>query len=239
MRGDLNDQFQRAQSATGDDNSQKVIIGAAIFMAFVFIAMIVAGLVFFVKTVDKFVEAEPETHINRELVTQINDLNQQLYPDVGTNSASSNFQYGIVDGTSYYSEFSGVKFTAPADWHLTSYAESIASSSPKDLTASSGNMASSVIIQYESMKNYGYKSIDDAIASIINIAETQNNTILDKKAQTKWGGNKFEGVIYKKEFAGYPTYYEVVCTQLNGYCLKITLSASSEQDLSILRAYFK
>lgn len=239
MRGDLNDQFQRAQTVTDDDNSQKIIVGAAIFMAFVFIVIVVAGLVFFVKTVDKFIEAEPETHISRELATQVNELNQQLYPDVNNNSGNSDFQYGTVEGTNYYSEFSGIKFTAPADWMFTSYAESLPSSSPKDLTASSGNMSMSVIIQYESMKNYGYKSVDDAIDSLLSIAENQNSTILDKKAQTKWGGNKFEGIIYKKVFANYPTYYEVLCTQLNGYCLKITLSASSEQDLSILRAYFK
>ncbi|MDO5449066.1 MAG: hypothetical protein Q4F70_05605 [Clostridia bacterium] len=239
MRGDLNDQFQRAQTASGEDNSQKIIVGAAIFLAFVFLAMVIAGLVFFVKTVDKFVEAEPETHINRELVTQVNELNQQLYPDVNTNSGSSNFQYGTVEGTNYYSEFSGIKFTPTSDWVLTSYAESLASSSPKDLTASSGNLSSSVIIQYESMKNYGYSSIDDAIASAKTIAEQQNNRIIDSKAQTKWGGNKFEGIIYEKNFSGYLTYYEVLCTQINGYCLKITISAGSEQDLSIVRAYFK
>ena len=86
---------------------------------------------------------------------------------------------------------------------------------------------------------YGYKSIDDAIASVTKIAQGQNNQIVDKSAKTKWGGNKFEGIIYKKEFvSGYPTYYEVVCTQIGDYCLKITLSASSDSDLSVLRSYF-
>ena len=245
MRGDLNDQFQRAQTAMDDDNSQKVIIGVAAFMAFAFIAMVVAGIVFFVKTVDKFVEAEPETHINREIVTQMDRLNDQLF-NGGTGSSlsgegqsTSTFQYGSVDGTSYYSELSGISFRAPSDWNFTSYAEKIAPTSPKDLTASSGNMASSVIIQYENMKMYGYKSIDDAIASVTKIAQGQNNQIVDKNAKTKWGGNKFEGIIYKKEFvSGYPTYYEVVCTQIGDYCLKITLSASSDSDLSVLRSYF-
>ena len=245
MRGDLNDQFQRAQTAMDDDNSQKVIIGVAAFMAFAFIAMVVAGIVFFVKTVDKFVEAEPETHINREIVTQMDRLNDQLFNGgtgsslSGEDQSTSTFQYGSVDGTSYYSELSGISFRAPSDWNFTSHAEKIAPTSPKDLTASSGNMASSVIIQYENMKMYGYKSIDDAIASVTKIAQGQNNQIVDKSAKTKWGGNKFEGIIYKKEFvSGYPTYYEVVCTQIGDYCLKITLSASSDSDLSVLRSYF-
>ena len=245
MRGDLNDQFQRAQTAMDDDNSQKIIIGVAAFMAFAFIAMVVAGIVFFVKTVDKFVEAEPETHINREIVTQMDRLNDQLFNGgtgsslSGEDQSTSTFQYGSVDGTSYYSELSGISFRAPSDWNFTSYAEKIAPTSPKDLTASSGNMASSVIIQYENMKMYGYKSIDDAIASVTKIAQGQNNQIVDKSAKTKWGGNKFEGIIYKKEFvSGYPTYYEVVCTQIGDYCLKITLSASSDSDLSVLRSYF-
>ena len=245
MRGDLNDQFQRAQTAMDDDNSQKIIIGVAAFMAVAFIAMVVAGIVFFVKTVDKFVEAEPETHINREIVTQVDRLNDQLF-NGGANSnanqqgqVNSTFAYGTVDGTSYYSELSGISFRAPSDWSFTSYAESIAPTSPKDLTASSGNMSSSVIIQYENMKMYGYKSIDDAIASVTKIAQGQNNQIVDKNAKTKWGGNKFDGIIYKKEFvSGYPTYYEVVCAQIGEYCLKITLSASSDSELSVLRSYF-
>ncbi|MBQ2499909.1 MAG: hypothetical protein II522_00370, partial [Clostridia bacterium] len=67
MRGDLNDQFQRAQSAAnGDNTSERVIIGVAIFMAVCFIAMIVGITVFVVKTLDKFVEAEPATNINPE-----------------------------------------------------------------------------------------------------------------------------------------------------------------------------
>ncbi|MCR4747145.1 MAG: hypothetical protein K5836_01595 [Clostridiales bacterium] len=248
MRGDLNDQFQRAQSAAnGDNTSERVIIGVAIFMAVCFIAMIVGITVFVVKTLDKFVEAEPATNINPELVTQINDLNNQIFnggkqnPDGGGSIASdSNFKFGTVNGTSYYSEFSGVSFTAPADWLFTSYASDTVSTSPRDLSATGNHMSSSVVIQYESKKANGYQSTDDALKSTRIMASEQNNTIVDNKASTKWGGNKFVGIIYKNEVvASYPTYYEVLVAEVNGYMLRITLSAGSENDLAIVRSYFK
>lgn len=248
MRGDLNDQFQRAQSAAnGDNTSEKVIIGVAAFMAIAFIAMVIGITVFIVKSLDKFIEAEPATNINPELVTQINDLNNQIFnggsqnPDgSGSVASDANFKFGTVNGTSYYSEFSGVSFTAPADWLFTSYASDTVSTSPKDLSATGNHMSSSVIIQYESKKANGYQNASDALVSTQTVATGQNNTIVDNKASAKWGGNKFVGIIYKNEVVpSYPTYYEVLVAEVNGYILRISLSAASENDLAILRTYFK
>lgn len=248
MRGDLNEQFQRAQNAAGADNtSEKVIIGVAIFVAVCFIAMVIGITVFIVKTIDKFIEAEPATNINPEIVTRINEANKNIFGGDTTDSGSSgsysgdpNFKFGEVNGTKYYSEYSGVSFTAPGDWILTSYAGTSSSSSPRDMSATGNNMSSSVVIQYENMKANGYTSADDALNSTRTVASSQNNSLVDDKASAKWGGNKFRGIIYKNTVvAAYPTYCEVLCAEVNGYVLRITLSAGSENDLAILRTYFK
>ena len=245
MRGDLNEQFQRAQSAAGGDNtSEKVIVGVAVFVAVCFIAIVIGITVFVVKTIDKFIEAEPQTNINPELVTRINDLNQRAFggdtTDTSNKYADPNFKYGTVNGTSYYSEYSGVSFNAPSDWILTSYAASTPSTSTRDMSATGNRMSSSVIIQYESMKANGYTSLDDALKTSRTTANSQNNTLVDDKVSAKWGGNKFTGLIYKNTLvASNPTYCEILVAEVNGYILRITLTASSEDNLAILRTYFK
>ena len=243
MRGDLNDRFQRAQSAAnGDNTSEKVIIGVAVFVAVCFLLIIVGMTIFAVKTIDKFIDAEPATKINPETVTRINDAGNRIFGGDTSDSGStdSNFRFGTVNGTSYYSEYSGVSFTAPSDWILTSYASSGAASSMKDMTGTGNSMRSSVIIQYESKKANGYESVDDALKTTFTVASSQNNTLVDDRASAKWGGNKFTGVIYKNSVvSSVSTYYEVLVSEVNGYMLRITLSAPSEDELAILRTYFK
>lgn len=243
MRGDLNDQFQRAQSATSDDNtSEKVIIGVSIFVAVCFIAMIVGITIFVVKTLDKFIETEPSTNISRELVTQINDLNNQIFNGGSTSgdtgsvtAASDGFEYGTIEGTTYYSRFSGITFAAPNDWILTSYASNNPSRSPKDMSASGNGMNCSVTIQYENMKTNNYRSAEAALDSTQKMIDSYGYTVLEKNASVKWGGNKFTGIIFKDTFSNYK---EVLVAEVNGYILKISLSASSDTNLSICRSYF-
>ncbi len=244
MRGDLNDQFQRAQSAGSDDNtSEKIIIIVSIIVALCFISIIIGGTVFFVKTLDKFIDAEPATNINPELVTQINDINSKIYG--GTSSTTSGtgavttgsdgFEFGSVDGTTYYSKFSGISFVAPSDWIMTSYATNNPSRSPKDMSASGNGMGCSVTLQYESMKYNNYGDASDALESTKKMIENYGYTIIDNNATSKWGGNKFKGIIFKDTFGSYK---EVLVSEVNGYVLKITISGSDETNLSICRSYF-
>ncbi|MBQ0136235.1 MAG: hypothetical protein KBS43_05830 [Oscillospiraceae bacterium] len=249
MRGDLNDQFQRAQNAANDDNTtQKIIIGVSIFVAFCFFAIIIAGVVFFCKTADKFINTEPVTSINRELVTEINDINSQLFgngstsntgSNIGSNTAggltNSDFEFGTITGTTYRSNFSGLTFVAPNDWILTSYATSSPSKSPKDMSASGNGMNCSVTLQYESMKTNGYKNADDSLESTQKMIDSYGYSVIDKNAVAKWGGNKFSGIIFKDTFGNYK---EVLVSEVNGYVLKITLSGSTEDNLAICRSYF-
>lgn len=228
MRGDLNDQFQRAQGVSADDNtSQKIIIAVAITLAVCFILIVIVGVIFITKTMDKFVDAEGTESYNTEVVTD----------DTGAIVATptTEFQYGVIDGTTYYSSFSGIRFAAPSDWMFTSYETARPSKSPKDMSASGNNMSCSVVLQYESIQSNRYNSVTDALDSTQKMIDSYGYKVLDSNASAKWGGNMFTGMIFVDTFNNYK---EVLVAEVNGYVLKISLTASSDTNLSIIRSYF-
>ena len=91
------------------------------------------------------------------------------------------------------------------------------------------------------MSAKSYSSASDALKSSIIIANTGDNAqMLDENVSAKFGGNKFTGIRYKKTMdASYAYYVEVLCAEVNGYALKITVQANTEEELNSVIAMFK
>lgn len=244
MRGDLNEQFQRAQSAGDDDNTQKIIIIVAAVVFLCFLAGLVGFVAFGVKTVDKIIETPAATNLDPTAIDKLSDQVSTIY-DYGTtgttasksSTTTSDFVYGTVEGTTYYSTFSGVSVKAPDDWVMTSYESSIPGRSPKDMSASGDGI--SIVIQYENMEYFDYETADDALETTRTVASSNGNQLIEDDQVAKWGGNKFKGLIYKKTMGTYlVTYYEVFACEINGYAMKVTISGQSTDDIAIGRSYF-
>ncbi len=252
MRGDLNDQLQRAQAGVAEDKAPKYIVIAAAVLLVSFLVAVIAGTVFFIKALDKFSEPSPDTTTGQTAQggifgSSVTTTKKSAFGGFGKTQAgnqqlTSNFQYGKVDGTSYYSEFSGISFNAPSGWTLTSFNGSTTNLLyPKDFSASSENLSASVVLSYEAMSAKSYSSASDALKSSIIIANTGDNAqMLDENVSAKFGGNKFTGIRYKKTMdASYAYYVEVLCAEVNGYALKITVQANTEEELNSVIAMFK
>ncbi|MDO4833145.1 MAG: hypothetical protein Q4A45_07085 [Clostridia bacterium] len=252
MRGDLNDQLQRAQAGVTEDKAPKYIVIAAAVLLVSFLVAVIAGTVFFIKALDKFSEPSPDTTAGQTAQggifgSSVTTTRKSAFGGFGKTQAgnqqlTSNFQYGKVDGTSYYSEFSGISFNAPSGWTLTSFNGSTTNLLyPKDFSASSENLSASVVLSYEAMSAKSYSSASDALKSSIIIANTGDNAqMLDENVSAKFGGNKFTGIRYKKTMdASYAYYVEVLCAEVNGYALKITVQANTEEELNSVIAMFK
>ena len=247
MRGDLNDQLQRAQARVGEDKAPKYIVIAAAVLLVSFLVAVIAGTVFFIKALDKFTEpSSSDSSITTTgqaniFGTTSSTTKKSAFAGFGKTQAgnqqlTSSFQYGKVDGTSYYSEFSGISFNAPSGWTLTSNLLY-----PKDFSASSEDLSSSVVLSYEAMSAKSYSSASDALKSSIAIANTGDNAqMMDENISEKFGGNKFTGIKYKKTMdETYAYYVEVLCAEVNGYALKITIQTNTEDELNSVISMFK
>lgn len=244
MRNDLNEQFQRAQAAEMDDGPRKWIIALIAGAFLVFGLIVVAGTIFFVKTLDKFFEENPgpgssyssEYDADSSFSDRVSDRNYG-----SSNSVVSNFEYGTVNGNSYYSEFSGVSFKAPSSWVVTGYADSSYSNllSPRDLSASDDDLSTSVVITYQAMKSHLYKSAEDALEKHMDTATRENNSLVNSDVTASFGGNQFIGIIYKKTLSDTYSYFtEVLVSEVNGYILEIYIQADTEADLKSTLAMF-
>lgn len=256
MRLDLNDQLQKGQDLIGDDGrkKKKIAIGLAIAFGVSLILLIIFATAFFVKTMDRFLDpnATPSRdHTGSYSYSGNEDELAQIAwgtkgegtssPYFSQDNSNSNFVYGTVSGTSYYSTFSGVKFNAPADWNLSGYVEGNFSNilAPTDLKASNGDMSASVSINYKSMTNHLYSSAAEALKNYVSQAETGNSQMINDSASASFGGNKFNGVIYKKTLdANYTYYIEVLVAEVNGYVLEIYVEAGSADQLASVMAMF-
>mgnify|MGYP003291925117 CR=1 FL=1 len=248
MRGDLSDQLQRAQSSVDkDDQSNKIIIGVAIIILVAFIAAVIAGTIFIIKFVDKVIDTPydgPTGIVTNQYMTNGNAGGLFSGGNEGSQIGDSNFIYGTVDNNKYYSQFSGITFYPGEDWMITSYADNRSSTrAPKDITASGPRLSSSVTILYENMASYNYSSAEDALTSVKTmINSNQSSTvyeIIDDNAIVKWGGNKLRGIIYTSQVMNsYKYYTEVLVAEINGYALKISIKANSNEELEIVRSYF-
>lgn len=256
MRGDLNEQLQRAQASAGDtDKSQQLILGVGIFLIISFIVCIIAGTAFFIKMVDKFVDTDTTTASQTQgnlpgafssggETTNSNSFTGKLKNRSEAMEVTKNFQFGTVDGTTYHSNFSGITFTAPSDWVLSPVEDTKKTTTallhPKDFSASSENLSQSVIISYEVMSYYGYNSIEDAMASTITLATGgMNNSMVDDNVSLSLGGRDFKGIIYKKTMgSGFEYYNEVIFAEVQGYALKIQIQANTQGELSSILSMF-
>lgn len=253
MRGDLNDQLQRAQAGVAEDKAPKYIVIAAAVLLISFLVAVIAGTVFFIKALDKF--SEPTTSDTTVGATgQVGIFGSSVTTtkaasgfagfgktQAGNQQLTSSFKYGKIDGTSYYSEFSGIGFKAPSGWTLTSFSGSTSNLLyPKDFSASSEDLLCSVVLSYEAMSAKSYSSAADALKSSITIANTGDNAqMLDEGVSEKFGGNKFTGIKYKKTMdETYAYYVEVLCAEVNGYALKITVQTNTEEELNSVIAMF-
>ena len=246
MHNDLNEQFQRAQAAEMDDGPRKWIVALIAGAFLVFGLIIVAGTIFFVKTLDKFFEENPDSgsSYSSEYDADSNFSDRVSDRDYGSsNFVTSNFEYGTVNGNSYYSEFSGISFKAPADWVVTGYSDSSYSNllSPRDLSASDDDMSTSVVITYQAMKSHLYTKAEDALEKHIDTATTvENNSLVNSDVTASFGGNQFVGIIYKKTMSDTYSYFtEVLVSEVNGYILEIYIQADTEADLKSTLAMFK
>ncbi len=253
MRGDLNDQLQRAQAGAGEDKAPKYIVIAAAVLLVSFLVAVIAGTVFFIKVLDKFSEpsdydssVESTSRVNifgsSSSTTAKSSFSGFGKTQAGNQQLTSSFRYGKVDGTSYYSEFSGISFNAPSGWTLTSFSGSTSNLLyPKDFSASSEDLSSSVVLSYEAMSAKSYSSASDALKSSITIANTGDNAqMMDENVSKTFGGNKFTGIKYKKTMdENYAYYVEVLCAEVNGYALKITIQTNTEDELNSVISMFK
>ncbi len=254
---DLNEQFQRAQAVTSNDGLPKWVIAVVVGLVLSLGLVIVMGTVFVVKMLDKVVAtpSDSDSSYSEEVVTE--DLPIDFFGTSGEQSNDStktttnkfqsndkditaNFKFGTVSGTSYYSEFSGVSFKAPAGWSLSSYSGSsyVNLLSPKDMSASSADMSETVIISYKAMKSHYYKDIRDALSTQIRMANNGSNAMLNDNVSANLGGNQFTGILYKKSSDFYTGYIQVMVAEVNGYVLEIYTESDTQDELNSILAMF-
>ncbi|MDD6807909.1 MAG: hypothetical protein PUD72_05635 [Oscillospiraceae bacterium] len=257
MRLDLNDQLQKGQALVNDDGRKKkrLLLGLAITYAVSLLLLIIFSVAFFVKTMDRFLD--PNTsHGNNNTGSYTTSSEDDELANIawGTKGESgdrnssfgnyeedSNFVYGTVSGTTYYSTFSGVRFSAPSDWNLSGYTEGSFSNilSPTDLKASSQDMSSNVAISYKSFKKFNYSKATDGLKNYIAQASEGQNSMINDSVSVTLGGNKFTGIIYKKIMdVNYSYYIEVLVAEVNGYVLEIYVESNTADELASVMAMF-
>lgn len=255
MRGDLNEQFQRAQAVTDNGGPRKWLIALIIGFLVMFLVVIILGTVFIVNTFDKFVDSEPGASSGTSNYTENPTASGGFDPFNPTGGGSQTvrpsreqvteipIEYGTVTGTSYFSSFSGVSFSAPSDWSVTSAGGEnfLSAMNSKDLSASSANLSSNVGINYKSSKSLTYKSAADTIADYkADVQGMANGTILDDDVSATYGGNRFSGIIYKKTVDENFAYYtEILVTELKGYIMEIYVETNSQEELNSIMGMFK
>ena len=153
---------------------------------------------------------------------------------------TANFKFGTVSGTTYFSEFSGVSFKAPAGWSVSSYSGSqyVNLLSPKDMSASSGDMTETVIISYKAKNSHLYDDVRDALSTQIRMANNGSNSMLDDSVTADFGGNKFTGILYKKSSDFYTGYIQVIVAEVNGYVMEIYTESDTQEELETVLEMF-
>lgn len=258
MQSDLNEQFQRAQAVTSDDGMPRWLIALVVGLILSLGLVIIMGTVFIVKMLDKVVAAPSDTDSSYTEEYNTEELPIDLFGTSGTGDSATgeattnrfqssgasdvtaNFKFGTVSGTSYYSEFSGVSFKAPAGWTLSSYSGNsyVNLLAPKDMSASSADMSETVIISYETMKSHFYEDVREALSTEIRMAGTGYNTMIDENISVSYGGNQFTGILYKKSSDFYTGYIQVMVAEVNGYVLEIYVESDTQEELNSILAMF-
>ena len=232
MSKDLNQQFQRANASGFDDNAQhKLIIAGCGAVALAFILGIIGLTIFFVKAADKFIDAPSTT--SSYLSGQSSS---------GSIYSSSNFVFGEVDkeAQTYTSSFSGVSFCPTTTWTMSSATTTVSTAATiKDFSATGPSSLGTpmVTIVFENMTMRGYSSASDSLATTKTLVAGNDGLLMvDESAVAKWGGHKFTGVIYKH--TKYSSYTEVLVAEVDGYIMKISITADSDENLGVVRSYF-
>lgn len=242
---DLNEQFQRAQAVTSDNGLPKWIIALIVGLILSLGIVIIMGTVFVVKMLDKVVDSSDSDSSYSQDYTEDSEVNIFGTSDSDSSDKTtskyqsskditSNFKFGTVSDTSYFSSFSGVSFKAPSDWSVSSYSENsyVNLLSPKDMSASSKNMTETVIISYEAMKSHFYEDIRDALSTQIRMASSGSNTMINENVSASYGGNSFTGILYKKSSDFYTGYIQVMVAEVNGYVLQIYVESDTQEELN-------
>ena len=245
MYNDLKDRLNEIQyeGAPKPVKTPKWVMGLAIALVVLIIVMIIAGTVVVVKVLntvtDSVTSAADTGGYTQEDSTNRFDRNDRYQ---NSNKETVPFKYGTVNGTSYYSEFSGVSFDAPDDWNMQGYENNKYANtvSSRDMSASSRDLMTTVSVTYSSMAAHSYKKVEDALESQKQVATSvENNSMVDDNVREKVGGRSFVGIRYKKEIPNKTYYIQSMVTEVKGYAMEIYIEADTEKEIEKVIKMFK
>lgn len=240
------------------NDSNKLIIVAAVVIILVFLGAIIGSMFLFTNVIGRFAEDDSAevTTITYSMKTRGtynygagsayttgSAYSYDLYGDDGADMSGettlpkvtsnygtgSEFVYGRVSGTKYHSDFSGMTFDAPSGWTLNGATKAdVTATTILDLDAYNKTKTMSVKLQYFALSGGNYSSTNDVLKAL----KAQLGDGVETTSKTKSiAGNNFKGFSFEGMSGSDVATSQVMVAQVKGYALVLQVVAPTQSDI--------